>query len=68
MLFVEAKKHITLSYEINKAEGFMEDKEFEYKFGLNISYTYDSTKVKAVLYYRDEQNKIKKENIEVDRI
>lgn len=68
LLIVEAKKHKTLSHDINKVEGFMEDKKFEYKFGLTISYAYDSTKVKAVLYYRDEQNKIKKENIEVDRI
>jgi len=68
LLIVEAKKHKTIGHDINKVQGFMEDREFKYKFGLTISYAYDSTKVKAVLYYRDDQNKIKKENIEVDRI
>jgi len=67
LLIIEAKKHKTISHDINKVKGFMEDIKFQYKFGLTISYVYDSTKVKAVLYYKDEQNKIKTENIEVYR-
>ncbi|MCZ2130840.1 MAG: hypothetical protein LC109_11330 [Bacteroidia bacterium] len=66
-LVVEAKKHKTTGHDISKVKGFMEDEKFLYKFGLTISYAYDPTKVKAILYYKDNQNVIKEEEIEVPR-
>lgn len=68
LLVVEAKKDKTKEYDIVKVKCFIEDEQYHYKFGLTISYAYDSTKVKAVLYYKDENNKLKTENIEVARI
>ena len=67
LLVVEAKKHKTTGFDISKVKAFMEDEKFLYKFGLTISYAYDPTKVKAVLYYKDEQKIIKTEGIEVSR-
>ena len=68
LLVIEAKKHKNTQHDINKVKGFMEDLQYTYEYGLTISYAYDPKKVKAVLYFKDDKNKIITENIEVDRI
>ena len=67
LLVIEAKKDKIKEHDINKVKGFIEDEKFLYKFGLTISYAYDPSKVKALLYFKDDKNIIKTENITVDR-
>ena len=67
LLVIEAKKHKTSKHDIDKVKAFINDLDYNYKFGLTISYAYNENEIKSILYYKSESNKIINEEINVKR-
>lgn len=51
LLVVEAKKEAISNHDINKIKGFISDNNYNYVFGLTVSYCSNETNVLATLYY-----------------
>lgn len=60
-LVIEAKKDIISQHDINKIKGFIKDENYNYLFGLTVSYCGDPNQVLANLYYYYESEIIVKE-------
>jgi len=56
LLVVEAKKDRIIEHDINKIKGFISDPNYNYLFGLTISYCRSETHVVADLYYFNGEN------------
>jgi hypothetical protein len=50
-LVIEAKKGAISQYDINKIQGFISDNNYNYLFGMAISYCHSEEFVLADLYY-----------------
>jgi|GEM_PF-1179285 len=51
LLVVEAKKEAVSNRDVNKVKGFISDYNYNYVFGLTVSYCSDETQILATLYY-----------------
>jgi hypothetical protein len=51
LLVIEAKKEGITNHDINKIKGFITDENYNYVFGLTVSYCSDETEIIAKLYY-----------------
>lgn len=51
LLVVEAKKEAISKHDINKIRGFISDDNYNYVFGLTVSYCSSETQIIATLYY-----------------
>lgn len=51
LLVVEAKKEAISDHDINKIKGFISDNNYNYVFGLTVTYCSDERNVLATLYY-----------------
>ena len=51
LLVVEAKKEAISNHDIDKIIGFISDSNYNYVFGMTVSYCSDATNVLATLYY-----------------
>ena len=51
LLVVEAKKEAISNHDINKIRGFISDDNYNYVFGLTVSYCSNNTQIIATLYY-----------------
>jgi hypothetical protein len=67
LLIIEAKKGKSSGHDIEKVKAFMNDMDYNYKFGLTVSYAYKPNQVEAIFYYKSEDNKIKTDPINVKR-
>ncbi len=66
LLVVEAKKEAISNHDINKVKGFISDNNYNYVFGLTISYCSDETHIISTLYYFNG-TEIVNENISVEK-
>ena len=62
LLVVEAKKDILSKKDTSKVKAFIEDKHYQYLFGLTVKYN-DFNPIEAKLYYKDKFNNIVNEDI-----
>lgn len=53
LLVVEAKKGEIPPFDVDKIEGFIWDGNYNYLFGLTVSYCQDAHNIQATLYYYD---------------
>jgi hypothetical protein len=51
LLVIEAKKEAISNHDINKIKGFISDDNYNYVFGLTVSYCSDENQIIANLYY-----------------
>ncbi len=51
LLVVETKKEAISNHDTNKVKGFISDENYNYVFGLTVSYCADETQILAKLYY-----------------
>lgn len=65
-LVVEAKKEAISNHDINKIRGFITDDNYNYVFGLTVSYCSSDTQIITTLYYSNGTN-IENENISEEK-
>jgi hypothetical protein len=66
LLVIEAKKEAISNHDISKIKGFISDDNYNYVFGLTVSYCSDETQIIAKLYYFNG-TEIVNENINEDK-
>jgi hypothetical protein len=66
LLVIEAKKEAITTHDINKIKGFISDNNYNYVFGMTVSYCSDETQTIANLYYYNG-TEIVNENINQDK-